>query len=205
MKCPGIEQVMDYIQGRLAGPDAERVAEHFASGCFQCAENRQWCERVRNLAASDDSLDPPPWVLKRVLNLFEQKRQRAVNRPGRAIASLVFDSFAHSFLSEVRLAVSANRTLLYRAGYYSIDLQISSTQASKVDLMGQVLRENETGFESVAAISIELSRQGQTVHTATADQFGAFTINGVGPGDYDMKIEIGEQYISVPKLPVTLS
>ena len=41
MKCPGFEQLVDYLDGKLTPAGAEQFAAHLAAGCADCAENRR--------------------------------------------------------------------------------------------------------------------------------------------------------------------
>jgi hypothetical protein len=73
---------------------------------------------------------------------------KRTHRPGDCGA--VFDSFARPALVGVRSTETANRQLLYRAGDYSVDLQLAPSEHSTIDLIGQVLKEGEPSFESVS-------------------------------------------------------
>src|SRR5947199_5735195 len=121
MQCPGFAQLLDYLDGRLAGEEAQVVAAHLDGGCKRCAENREWLARLRAIAASDDRIEPPLWVLKRALRLFDSRtaRPRGLDDVGRLVAALIFDSLTPSAVYGVRLAQSGNRQLVYRAGRYS--------------------------------------------------------------------------------------
>src|SRR5215210_6181044 len=96
MKCPSFERLIDYLDNRLDRAEADRFTGHLSAGCPNCAETRDWYERVRVLAAGDESTEPPPWVLKRAVRIFEGQpgRPRLAERIGQAVASLVFDSLA---------------------------------------------------------------------------------------------------------------
>lgn len=205
MKCPGFEQLIDYCDGLLGDRDAQLIAEHLASGCQHCTDDCQRYERMRAIAASTVSAEPPTWVLKRAFKLLDRnpERSNAVDGLGRLIASLMFDSLSQSALAGVRLAEITDRQLLYRAGNYSIDLQIALSSQSKVDLTGQVLRENEFKFDSVAGISLELVRKGEKVRSTVANEFGEFTIKALELDEYDLLIETREGIITVPRLPIT--
>src|SRR5258708_37644266 len=97
-KCPGFDRLMDYCEGLLSDNDAGLIAAHLDSGCRHCAENRQWYERMRTIAAHDISLGPPAWVLKRAVKLFDKNpaRPSAVDSLGRLVAQLTFDSLSRS-------------------------------------------------------------------------------------------------------------
>src|ERR1041384_5680821 len=101
MKCSGFEQLLDYLDGRLADQQAQVVAAHLNGGCERCADNRQWVERMRAIAASDDRIEPPLWVLKRAIRLFDNQtaRSRALDRFGRLVAALIFDSLTPTAVS----------------------------------------------------------------------------------------------------------
>ena len=157
MRCPKFEQIVDYLDNRLTEAESAHVRAHLATDCQTCTETRAWYEGVRAIAASDESIEPPTWVLKRAVRIFEAQhnRPRLVERIGQAVASLVFDSFARPAVSGVRSTETTNRQLLYRAGDYSIDLQIAPSGQSRADLIGQVLREGETTFESVSGCALK--------------------------------------------------
>ena len=74
------------------------------------------------------------------MRIFDTARHpRLAERIGQALATLVFDSFARPQLAGIRSTETANRQLLYRAGDYSIDLQIAPSTGARGDLIGQVL------------------------------------------------------------------
>lgn len=204
MKCPEFEQLIEYCDGRLTDRDVQLLTAHLATGCQRCEADRQWYDRVRAIAARDDSLAPPPWVLKRALKLFDraQVRYEAIDNLGRIAASLIFDSLSQPSLAGTRSAQVSDRQLLYRAGRYSIDLQIGFSDRSTAELNGQLLREDESGFKSVAALSLDLIHKGERLHSTITSEVGEFTIKDLKFGDYDLLIETREGVINVLGFPV---
>lgn len=204
MKCPSFERLIDYLDNRLPDAEAAGVATHLATSCADCAESRDWYQQVRKVAASDDTVTPPPWVLKRAVRIFDTQRDRPKlpARIGQAIAKLVFDSFARPALAGVRSTETANRQLLYRAGDYSIDLQIAPSEHTRADLIGQVLKEGDPTFESVAGLNFGIARGGETVFSAVTDEMGEFKVSGLEQGLYDLRVELSEGSITVPDLPL---
>lgn len=204
MKCPTFEQVIDYLDGKLPPADAARVNAHLAGDCAACAETRAWYEHVCALAASDDSVAPPSWVFKRAVRIFDTaRRPKMVERIGEAIARLVFDSFARPQLAGIRSTETANRQLLYRAADYSIDLQVAPASEARADLVGQVLREGEETFESVAHLWLTVARGSEPFYSTVTDERGEFKINGMTYGTYDLRIELANGRITIPEVPVT--
>jgi hypothetical protein len=207
MKCPGFERLIDHLDGRLTGAEAARLSAHLATGCQTCADTRNWYENLKALVASDDSCEPPPWVLKRAIRMFEieRARPRLVERVGQKIAALIFDSLTRPAVAGVRSTETANRQLLYRAGDYSIDLQVAPSDQSRADLIGQILKEGETAFQSVAGLALSLSRKDETVCSIVTNEMGEFKIKAIQQGEYDLSVVTPEGVISVYDLPIAHS
>ena len=207
MNCPGFEKLVDYLDHQLVAPEASRVEDHLATGCLRCAESREWYEGFRLTAASDDSVAPPPWVLKRAVKVFEnqQSRPRLRERIGQLAASLIFDSFAHPAVAGVRSAESPSRQLLYRADGYSIDLQVAPFDKSRSGLIGQVLKEGEAAFDSVAGLKVELVGGGDSIRITETDRLGKFAISGMRHDEYELRIETPHGRITIPGVPITQS
>jgi len=203
MTCPGFEQLLDYFDGRLDRDAAASVATHLALGCGQCDGDRAWYQQLKVVAASDDSIEPPPWVLKRAVRLFNAPRvwMNVGARAGRVVASLIFDSLREPTLAGVRSSGVEGRQLLYRADDYSIDVQVAAS-LSRAELTGQVLREGELMFESVAGLQLELMRNGGTIYSAVTNYRGEFTIPAVDFGSYDLRVDLNEASITIVGLPI---
>ncbi|HKV42498.1 MAG TPA: hypothetical protein VJX67_25075 [Blastocatellia bacterium] len=206
MHCPGFEQIIDFVDGALPKSSSAALSEHFRSGCQSCIATRRWYERVCALATSDDTIEPPSWILKRALRLFDERRKPGLaTRIGELAASLIFDSQAKPSLGGVRSTEGECRQLLYRAGDYNIDVQIGETSPSTVEILGQVLREGDTGFQSVAALPLELFVAGQPIHAVKTNQLGEFNLRDVSQGEYELRITAREGSIIVSGLPVTIA
>ena len=207
MKCPSLESLTDYADGHLTSAESARIADHLATGCATCVEYHEWYEKVRAITAADDSVAPPPWVMKRAVRIFEtrQNRPRLVERIGNLVASLIFDSRALPSIAGVRSTETANRQLLYRAGDYSIDLQVGASQQSRCELIGQVLNESETAFDSVAGLKLELAGQEELRHKTVTDRMGEFRIADIRCGEYDLLIELPQGSITITGLPIIQS
>lgn len=206
MRCPSFERLIDYIDGQLSKTDAETVESHLSEGCAHCTADRDWYNKLKATTAADNSTNPPPWVLRRAVRIFESHRGAPglIERVGQAIASLVFDSFARPSLAGVRSTETASRQLLYRAGEFSIDLQVVPADRALVNLLGQVLREGELAFESVGRLELELIRDGKTIQSVATNELGEFLLSGIEPGVFDIRIRIPERTVTVPDLPIAL-
>ena len=206
MNCPGFERLIDFLDDRLDDAEAARLAAHLSTNCNACDETRNWYLQVKSIAASDDSSAPPSWVVKRAVRIFETAREpRRAARVGKAIASLVFDSFARQSLASVRSTATANRQLLYSVGDYTVDLQVASAEHARADLMGQVLMEGEAAFDLVSRLKLDIARGGKVVCSVKTDAMGEFKFAGLKYGVYDLTVELSEVTITIPDLPVSES
>src|SRR5262245_20395862 len=202
MKCPEFADLLDYCDGHISVSDAQFVVAHLESGCRRCAQDVSWYKRVGSIAASDDCEDPPAWVLKRAFRLFESHAPTRTVQFGRMLAALAFDSFARPVLSGVRSVETNNRQLLYRAGSYTIDLQIDFSAPSGANLVGQILRENEPRFESVAELSVRVTGEGKVICLTATNAIGEFTIKNLEHTDCELSVETKEGVIVVPRLSI---
>lgn len=205
MTCPGFEQLIDYLDGRLERKANESVATHLALGCGHCDADRSWFQKVKLVAASDDFIEPPPWVVKRALRLFNTSpvRTSVAARVGRVVASLVFDSLNGRALAGVRSEGVEGRQLLYRAEHVSIDVQLTVSDQMRTELTGQILREGELMFESVAGLQIELMRNGRPILSTLTNDRGEFTIHSIECGIYELRADVGEARITILGLPIS--
>lgn len=203
MKCPGFEQLVDYLDGRLVAAAAETVAAHLAAGCGNCVSAREWYESVGALARGDESVEPPQWVINRAIKTFDGTRGRSAlsKRLGNILATLVYDSFARPVVAGARTTEATDHQLLYRADDYKIDLLLASSDQG-TDVTGQILRESEFLFESTAGIPLELVVGGKPVHSTSTNDMGEFKIEAIDSGQYDLRIEAGEVTITVVGLTI---
>ena len=69
--------------------------------------------------------------------------------------------------------------------------------------MGQVLRQGEAGFQSVARLSLELIREKKIVGATSTNAVGEFTFNGIECGNYELQVKAHGASIVIPQLPIT--
>lgn len=207
MKCHGFEALADYVEQRLASAEAKAIAAHLELGCARCSADVSWYQTVRAIAEADDLIEPPPWVLKRALRIFETRTSDAgvlaqVARAGKLIAQLVFDSMQRPAIVGARSGAAEARQLLYRADEFSIDLQFAFLPQDRVEMTGQLLREGDLRFESVALQPLQLMRAGRTVFATLTNERGEFVIGQIEPGSYSLNIDVDELSITIFGLPI---
>ena len=205
MKCVGFERLIEYLDGRLSDEDAQPVADHLAEGCSRCDGDRRWYGLLTTMKRVPDLIEPPEWVFRRALRLFENRSlaQSGGRRALRAAARLIFDSLSQPSPAGARSSAALSRHLLYAVDDYSIDIRIAPTSEDGVDLIGQVLSTSESGFDRVADIAVGLARQGETLSSTLTDEVGVFIIRLLIAGEYDLQIDARGMMIDVVGVPVS--
>lgn len=200
MKCPSFELLIDHLDGG-ASAAGDGVGAHLRAGCESCGEDRNWYLLVKGLANGDDSVQPPSWVTKRAVSIFDQRRRKSLAaKVGGLIAKLAFDSTAQPLIAGVRSAATQQRQLLYQAGDYSVDLQVATSGGAISDVTGQVLRGDEALFESVARRPMTLTTGSRTVLSAKTNERGEFTIQSIEPGEYELRFDLSGTKLTIPGL-----
>jgi hypothetical protein len=202
MRCIGIEKLLEMSRGQTSQTEAMKMNQHLA-GCTRCQGNLDWISTVARLAAADDAVDPPRWVVRQVVALFEE--YHPVREPGRLrklVASLVFDTFAQPQLSGVRSTGLATRQCLYRYSDYDVDLSFEPVNGSdRVNLSGQVLGPSED-FENVGGAKVELMQAAGVVHETVTNHLGEFTFDQVAKGVYELTIQLSDGEVRITQLEV---
>jgi hypothetical protein len=204
MTCPGFEELIDYVDGQLASASLDAVRSHLVTGCGRCEGDRDWYQQLKVVAATDDTIEPPPWVLKRSLRIFDAVRSRTsfAGLTSRLIASLVFDSLRRPAPAGARSTAVEGRQMLYQAETYSIDLQVAVLDPSCAELTGQILREGELMFESVSGLQLDLIHDGETVVSTVTNDRGEFRVTTIDMGSYDLRVDTSDASITIVGLPI---
>jgi uncharacterized surface anchored protein len=92
--------------------------------------------------------------------------------------------------------------LLYRSGDLSIDVRVVPSKDNRFDLLGQVLKEDDTTFESVSQLQVSIHQQDTVLFSTVTDDMGEFGITGIDPGDYSLRVELPEGTITVSEVPL---
>ena len=203
MSCPSFEQLIDFLEGRLDPDLAIGLRRHLETGCVECASLEAWHKRVRSIAARDDRFNPPARAHSEALVLFEDEKVSSweTDLSAAVVATLGFDSLKNVALSGARSAETAERELVYRAGEFTIDVQITA-RATGAEVVGQILRERESGFGSVASVLVDLTRKDEAVWSTVTNEVGEFMMIGVDSGDYGLLAQTPKKSIKIASIPI---
>lgn len=170
----------DWVEGRLAPEDVDRVAKMMVSDPAFRAE----VEFVRMVAASGRDLplvEPPPILRQRLRQSFQQWHRTPVSRTSRlmeVVASLVFDSRVNQLGLATRGAATglAGDTVHLMWQCDLADLMVEAgpaDEAGLLDLRGQVLLNHDSGSPVFTAA---ISGPYDTALSVDADDVGRFSV-----------------------------
>lgn len=204
MKCPGFQKLIDFLDGQLSDEEAQYMTKHLEDGCSTCVGDRTWYENLRSIVEDVQVFRPAPWVRKRAVELFERQQgmTNALVRATLPAARLIYDSLERLSFATARPAEAAGRQLIYQASGYNVDIQIAASGELGAEIMGQILREGETGFKSVTGLLVDLTKDREDVWSTTTNGFGEFKMHEVASGRYGLRIETEEAVITIEGLPV---
>ncbi len=158
---------------RGAGDLAHRrqVAQHLEAGCAQCEQTlRVWSvllsvhdQQAEYPAAEEMPVLPPP---RRAGPGFRERLAASV--------ALVFDSFRQPELAGVRASGATARQLLYKAGRYTIRVQVEPGSASdRLCIVGQILDEQDPAA-ALRDIAVRATRGNRTLGRTHTNGMGEF-------------------------------
>ena len=165
-----------------------RVAQHLEAGCAQCERTlRLWS--ILLSVAEQEAAEAAP--------VFARRPPRVEPREslGRRIASgvaLVFDSFRQPELAAVRATSTAIRQLLYKAGRYTIKLQVEpGSAADRVCIVGQILDEQDPSavLRDIAVKALKGSRTLGRTHT---NRMGEFHLEPGATEELQLSVDVPE-------------
>ena len=164
-----------------------RVAQHLEARCAQCEHTlRLWS--ILLSVAEQQAAEAVPFARPRA-------RVEARESLGRRLASgvaLVFDSFRQPQLAAVRATSTATRQLLYKAGRYTIKLQVEPGAASdRVCIVGQILDDQDPAavLRDIAVRALKGSRTLGRTHT---NRMGEFHLEPDATEELQLSVDVPE-------------
>jgi hypothetical protein len=208
MKCPSIDNLLDFISTRAAESRRLEIQTHISAGCPHCQENSRWLSDVLSQKVDDKSFDAPDDLIQWLVAQF--RVQSAALRPTpsrlrRFIADLVFDSISTPRLVGVRSGwpgaeALRPRQMLYHAEGYDIDLRLERNRgADTAEIVGQILPERKLAGPS-NPFTIRLMKDENEVGRTLTDPSGMFVFARVPAGSFDLKIESPEGEIQISQI-----
>jgi hypothetical protein len=186
------ERLVDLVEKRLVGADAQQARSHLAT-CGACAASLATVERIvalmRRDALSQAQEEPPTHVVQRAVRLFCQRTPPARRLP----AALLFDSAIQPLAAAgMRGPQAPGRQLIFTAGGYDLDLRLTPSSDGQLHtLRGQVLGPCE------GAGRIELADAQSTLMEGVLDELCQFELETVPSGTYTLTLYLPEVAIEL--------
>jgi hypothetical protein len=163
-----------------------RVAQHLEAGCPQCVQTLRLWSVLLSVAEQEATAAPTvkrrPWTEAR-----EPLRRRIA-----AGVALVFDSFRQPELAAVRATATSTRQLLYKAGRYTIKLQVEPGAASdRVCIVGQILDDQDPAavLRDIAVRAVKGARTLGRTHT---NRMGEFHLEPGATDELQLSVDVPE-------------
>lgn len=197
---PSIEQLIDWIEGRLTGVEAKLVADRVAASGDDVETDVEWL-RAFTRASSEVILDEPPEDVHKTLHeLFARYAQgKRTSQPQDGVqpdhaqpgvwrqltAALAFDSSQQPAMAGTRAAQpAASRQLIYTTQVAEIALTIQPTgRHDGCAIRGQILPRQDL---QPNAFTVHVLHDNAEVGMVRADEFGEFELEALGTGQYQM-------------------
>jgi hypothetical protein len=169
-----------------------RVAQHLEAGCPECEQTFRLWAAVLSVADQATQVGPPDSVLRTMKQRFAQRRPKKLGERIAAQAALVFDSFRQPMLAGMRASSGiASRQLLYKAGRYTIKLQVEPGAAQRLSIVGQILDEQEPsgGLRDIAVLALRGTR---TLDRTVTNPLGEFHLEPDATDKLQLSVDVPE-------------
>jgi hypothetical protein len=198
MKHFTTEEWINFVNRVTSHAQHEAMQKHLGTGCKRCMDTVSLWQRVRNMAASEASYQPPAADVRIAKAAFAAAGGATRLEEKAGLVDVLFDSFVQPMLAGARSNSLGTRQMLYRADPYQIDIQIEAKlEGNRLMVTGQLLDVNNPGIVG-RDVKITLSNhRGNVIHTVT-NQFGEFRGEVENTGDLELSFPgQGEKNIAI--------
>jgi hypothetical protein len=194
---PNTEQLALYARDRLEPALKETITAHLSTGCQACERQLTWVQSILD-AINADPAEELPEALKTAANRIFADHNRGRAERNRSIlhAILTFDSAWIPVPVGVRAPAFGQRRLLFHAGPFEIDLEVTRMRRGAFDLLGQVMP-----VECIPASSEVTVRQRGT-RASSVDERGFFSFHSVEPGVVGLTFKLGRRTVKLSQVRI---
>ena len=200
MKHHGVAQWVDFARGFTSEPEGSMLREHLATGCPECREALDFCDKLVRLCLAVASNRAPEAVVRNARAIFPIRRPDRPERTIRIPIELIYDSFLVPASAGMRSSWQLGWQGLYRAGDCSLDLRIEpELQSSRAAVIGQISNHTLPEIE-MANIPICLRSGSLVVAETVSNRFGEFQMEYEQQGRLQLCVYLdgGARRIQVP-------
>ena len=200
MKHQGIAQWVDFARGLTPEPQGSMMREHLATGCPECRQVLDFCDKVARLCLAMAPNRAPEAAVRQARAIFPVRWPDRSRRAVRVPIELIYDSFLVPAPAGMRASWQVGWQALYRAGDCSLDLRIEpELQSSRAAVIGQISNHVLPEIE-MADIPIRLRSGSLIVAETTSNRFGEFQMEYEQQGRLQLCVYLdgGARRIQVP-------
>ena len=177
------QQWSDFARGLLGEAEHRQMKSHLALGCAACRAIADRFGSVARLAANDQSLVIPQALVQCAISLFEPAPSTGWLETLEVLVGQLIPSPGRDWqLACVRsgegmAGQSTVDRLLFRAGDYSVDLQLDPPSAGEAgEIVGQIANDQDRS-ESLEGILVQMVAVGRTIGETSTNRFGEFLMD----------------------------
>lgn len=182
MKHPKEESWSDYVRGIADSGGVEALEEHLNSGCSACARKVEALRAVQRVSRIDAEFEVPAAALRAVQNIFRVQRLLDRQAETRSSFELSFDSSLTPATVGIRGSASQERHLVYESDDMTLDLQITTDEASeRLKVAGQVMDSSSSPISDVPTFCYQSGRVSSQDLSGSLGEFEVFGEIGAKP------------------------
>jgi hypothetical protein len=182
---------VEFARGQGDREHRAEVARHLEAGCVACERTVRLWAALLSVADQENADGPIKAAIRQVSRRFARQRRQLGETASRAVA-LVFDSFHEPQLVGVRASGLSPRHLLYKAGHYTIKLQVEpAAAADRISIVGQILNEEDpTGV--LRHIAVRALKGSRTLERTLTNELGEFHLEPDASEKLRLSIDVPE-------------
>lgn len=194
------QHLLAFASEELSPAETIEVSRHL-EGCEECARVVQRYRAFQESVRTDAHREPPRWLVARAEAVARGGSKAEASGQSlleRIIATLTLDSRSGLALAGVR-GESEGYQLTFESPAANVDVQLfppAGPASANWNLLGEI---EETG--TAAARIVRLQQGEEVVMRAELGPDRAFEFE-VGPGSYELQIELGEALVVLPDIKV---
>jgi hypothetical protein len=182
---------VDFARRRGDPEHRARVAQHLESGCPECERTLRLWAAVLSVADQEKTWGTDAAV-RPVKSRLSQERPKGIRERMAAHISLVFDGFVGPQLAGVRSSGVLPRQLLYKAGRYTIKLQVETGAASeRMSIIGQILDEQDPSGV-LSDIAVRALKGNRTLDRTLTNGLGEFYLEPGATDTIQLSVNVTE-------------
>jgi hypothetical protein len=200
MKHYGIAHWVDFARGVTPEQEGKMMREHLATGCLECREVLDFCDKLASVCLALASYRAPEGAVRHAQAIFPIRWRDRSKRAVRIPIELIYDSFLVPAPAGMRASWQVGWQGLYRAGDCSLDLRIEpELQSSRAAVIGQISNHTVPEIEMAnTPVCLRLGRQ--VVAETVSNRFGEFQMEYEQQGRLQLCVYLdgGARRIQVP-------